>query len=209
MRLIRVCVGGSSPLTRGAPTRPSKHQTQPRIIPAHAGSTPVRRASSAAKRDHPRSRGEHSPSSLNKSCVGGSSPLTRGALRPSPTLPRQSRIIPAHAGSTRHLSRSRSWRWDHPRSRGEHTSILSATTTATGSSPLTRGARSSEAWHDVDTRIIPAHAGSTTRDRGTQHDSQDHPRSRGEHHQRAVSMKPSLRIIPAHAGSTFFDCVQG
>ena len=49
---------------------------------------------------HPRSRGEHWATTSQKSISSGSSPLTRGALRPVTDEPEKERLIPAHAGST-------------------------------------------------------------------------------------------------------------
>ena len=50
---------GSSPLTRGKPTGILRRPTGPRLIPAHAGKTPLRAAHIRRRRAHPRSRGEN------------------------------------------------------------------------------------------------------------------------------------------------------
>ncbi len=91
-----------------------------------------------------------------------------------------------------------------------------------GSSPLTRGARKRALFSKASSRIIPAHAGSTSRVRNSSTMVTDHPRSRGEHSpvpgatlSRGGSSPltrgartvyeidwPYRRIIPAHAGST-------
>ena len=110
----------------------------------------------------------------------------------------------------------------HPRSRGEHWAGVSATLRATGSSPLTRGARiHGDSLHLV-TGLIPAHAGSTSLSCCGLVRFQAHPRSRGEHRRglagfmqrfgsspltrgaRRLCWISCLRIglIPAHAGST-------
>ncbi len=70
----------------------------------------------------------------------GSSPLTRGAPGGRRPTRLRSRIIPAHAGSTRWDRSSRLHRRDHPRSRGEHEVLGLEADRLTGSSPLTRGA---------------------------------------------------------------------
>ena len=54
-----------------------------------------------AGRAHPRSRGEHSKIGGLNTDLTGSSPLTRGALRPSFRFRVGAGLIPAHAGSTR------------------------------------------------------------------------------------------------------------
>ena len=115
---------------------------------------------------------------------------------------------------------------DHPRIRGEHLPDDVRFNVDGGSSPHTRGARSSP-WPGGPARgIIPAYAGSThalgLRRRG----DRDHPRIRGEHgrdgesgrsstgsspHTRGApgSSSPARRrrgIIPAYAGSTLIPC---
>ena len=69
---------GSSPLTRGKPTREPDWDTAGGLIPAHAGKTLPPGPSRTAPTAHPRSRGENvsTPSRLEED--GGSSPLTRG-----------------------------------------------------------------------------------------------------------------------------------
>ncbi|KXB52461.1 hypothetical protein HMPREF0307_02212 [Corynebacterium sp. DNF00584] len=71
---------------------------------------------------HPRSRGEHLGDKAGKDLGEGSSPLTRGALRPPQRLNRPCGLIPAHAGSTTPPSATAPAATAHPRSRGEHSS---------------------------------------------------------------------------------------
>ena len=77
---ISVAISGSSPHTRGARCLDARSVQGPRIIPAYAGSTGRPIGWLRCPRDHPRIRGEHSPT------MNGTTP--RG------------RIIPAYAGST-------------------------------------------------------------------------------------------------------------
>ena len=151
-------------------------------------------------------------------------------------------LIPAHAGSTTcHASAQSSLRAHprsrgehrvrklprlrqgaHPRSRGEHASAVTARTSRSGSSPLTRGALLHPSWIHPAERLIPAHAGSTRTGRGTAPEWPAHPRSRGEHQAQwpcdsgHLGSSPLTRgalptiehaparhgLIPAHAGST-------
>ena len=153
-----------------------------RIIPAYAGSTSWfcwRRPSSA---DHPRIRGEHPCGASTNGTLSGSSPHTRGALSligpvgrvpvgSSPhtrgararnfSVDKESRIIPAYAGSTVTPSWKTSLMTDHPRIRGEHSDRS-----------CSRGAGG---------RIIPAYAGSTSMCPTCSCGRGDHPRIRGEH----------------------------
>ena len=192
------------------------------IIPARAGSTTTCGRPGPGVADHPRSRGEHDVLKWCTSSETGSSPLTRGALADGCPEHLLRGIIPAHAGSTRsahHLGERDS---DHPRSRGEHSAISQLRCIASGSSPLTRGARTLGAPDHVRSGIIPAHAGSTMLAESIPPPPGDHPRSRGEHPRpgpfrgcgegsspltrgapRVVGHAVlSHRIIPAHAGST-------
>ena len=70
---------GSSPHTRGARQLARDRDEIARIIPAYAGSTFPSLASTSARRDHPRIRGEHIVKNGTFSTGMGSSPHTRGA----------------------------------------------------------------------------------------------------------------------------------
>ena len=131
--------GGSSPLARGLLGRSSLDDVRHRIIPARAGFTPIAWPKSGSPRDHPRSRGVYAQNTTRSIGYGGSSPLARG-LPPRPTAPGSSGgIIPARAGFTVGLSRLRSLRSDHPRSRGVYNEWEPSRDAALGSSPLARG----------------------------------------------------------------------
>ena len=119
------------------------------------------RRSFAATWDHPRIRGEHSCFEYEGSTGDGSSPHTRGALRPAPHSALSPRIIPAYAGSTGCRCSLRAVSKDHPRIRGEHPRAPVTTVHGAGSSPHTRGARRCIVPGRWVRRIIPAYAGST------------------------------------------------
>ena len=221
----RPTIPGSSPLTRGAPRACRPVLSPTGIIPAHAGSTRLSAGGVRGEWDHPRSRGEHYRFRIAYRAIEGSSPLTRGAPRRSLWCTATTGIIPAHAGSTLRRGGCSMVSGDHPRSRGEHGFSPNLSKTYVGSSPLTRGAPADRHPHGRRLGIIPAHAGSTRPrlDRGTLR--QDHPRSRGEHGGRRMSIVTALGsspltrgalrhvggvregggIIPAHAGSTSSD----
>ena len=172
--------------------------------------------------DHPRIRGEHAWPTFPSSDRNGSSPHTRGALLRQRAFVFPPRIIPAYAGSTASDGASVYSPRDHPRIRGEHCQRSSVAPPIWGSSPHTRGAPAPSRNHQLQSRIIPAYAGST---RGSAHcriGGRDHPRIRGEHirakaydpnrsgsspHTRGarhleIAVDPIQRIIPAYAGST-------
>ena len=213
---------GSSPLTRGKRPDAREDAGYQGLIPAHAGKTsPARRASSVT-RAHPRSRGENVFQAAKKVAARGSSPLTRGKRRDAliDFVPR--RLIPAHAGKTALMP----WRTAsvsaHPRSRGENARSPICARPTDGSSPLTRGKRSSCVRVQADRGLIPAHAGKThTRSRGRAR-GPAHPRSRGENIMNLLGdaadngsspltrgklrlgglVLRRARLIPAHAGKT-------
>ena len=178
--VVKSYADGSSPLTRGKRRRGCPGHRDRRLIPAHAGKTVADRGPARRGQAHPRSRGENSHTCWQARPINGSSPLTRGkplALIPGP---HDSRLIPAHAGKTscrRGLGRTRS---AHPRSRGENRFRRSRASGPAGSSPLTRGKHVDRPNPPEIARLIPAHAGKTSRLGGASTQHKAHPRSRGE-----------------------------
>ena len=131
-------------------------------------------------------------------------------------------LIPAHAGKTPTRVRIATWRWAHPRSRGENSNRGCSTVDQKGSSPLTRGKRPRQCGGAHDCGLIPAHAGKTTGRPACRSVRWAHPRSRGENGgarargDRRPGSSPLTRgklgfsahaevptgLIPAHAGKT-------
>ena len=132
---------GSSPLTRGKHRHHRRLRRQPRLIPAHAGKTCPALSTGSARRAHPRSRGENVAGIYLSYRRRGSSPLTRGKPEEAAQPIRSHGLIPAHAGKTFNAGRFALICQAHPRSHGENTTASSATFSAQGSSPLTRGKR--------------------------------------------------------------------
>ena len=186
---------GSSPRARGAPTRPAATYGVTGIIPACAGSTRERRVRRRVRRDHPRVRGEHARCPLLLSSSAGSSPRARGAPdRPDRVIDLLG-IIPACAGSTGVVVRTRTLPGDHPRVRGEHRLCSATGVRFAGSSPRARGAPRPRGRQGDHRGIIPACAGSTHPCRPRRPARRDHPRVRGEHGKGA-------RVGPDPAGSS-------
>ena len=153
---------GSSPLTRGKPSRSKRKVMVRGLIPAHAGKTRRGRQPCETIRAHPRSRGENEVPGTTGLTLGGSSPLTRGKLERSQDVKRRSGLIPAHAGKTGTKSTVSLRMTAHPRSRGENPRPRAREPCRSGSSPLTRGKLSEEMGPPPDRGLIPAHAGKTT-----------------------------------------------
>ena len=115
---------GSSPLARGTPALSSIIPVHGRLIPARAGNTPSVTATATSKSAHPRSRGEHPLPGNSSPLMSGSSPLARGTPTWVTCWVCPSRLIPARAGNTSALTSPLDSAPAHPRSRGEHLSIL-------------------------------------------------------------------------------------
>ena len=110
----------------------------------------------------------------------GSSPLTRGKPDDGRGQGVDVRLIPAHAGKTQNWIDKVNDAGAHPRSRGENRLGAHRRGVEVGSSPLTRGKLKRHVHVAVVGRLIPAHAGKTTRSGESWSDPPAHPRSRGE-----------------------------
>ena len=192
------------------------------IIPALAGNTEPLGSSVRAIQDHPRSRGEYKEKKITTALSAGSSPLSRGIPNGWCGSCSTDGIIPALAGNTGVRPRLARRPWDHPRSRGEYSISPALISSATGSSPLSRGIHNGNGTIGGGRGIIPALAGNTWDASIATSWSPDHPRSRGEYQllegawawlggssplSRGIlgRQHPQLcnqRIIPALAGNT-------
>ena len=215
-------MSGSSPPTRGKRSGLGGGADRAGIIPAHAGKTRLRASWAWRTWAHPRLRGENPIIVACRLPAAGSSPLTQGKPMPFIGNSHPKGIIPAHAGKTRRKPVQHDRHRDHPRSRGENTSVKPKSKIAWGSSPLTRGKHapvwSAHAGHG----LIPARAWKTGPTPTRAKPSKAHPRSRGENvaaatrppcslgsspltrgkHCAGDRLISALRLIPAHAGKT-------
>ena len=152
---------GSSPLTRGKRRAYAVNLIMCGLIPAHAGKTCFSATNADTASAHPRSRGENAPACEPADSFQGSSPLTRGKLRPLRGKYWWGRLIPAHAGKTCSYAPRASAHTAHPRSRGENLACLRGRCVVPGSSPLTRGKLVRGGPGLSACGLIPAHAGKT------------------------------------------------
>ena len=194
--------GGSSPLARGTPRSRRGTPRTCRFIPARAGNTPAVRSPASARSVHPRSRGEHRPGATGRDGWAGSSPLARGTRCSRGGRMRRSRFIPARAGNTPPSPRPAPASPVHPRSRGEHRTLMENDSIYSGSSPLARGTLSGADGRPGSPRFIPARAGNTQPRRAGWPSGTVHPRSRGEHSAARKLQGQPGRFIPARAGNT-------
>ena len=157
------CGAGSSPHTRGALL------TWATRIPS--------------RRDHPRIRGEHWFSRVQRVLSSG--------------------IIPAYAGTRVVRPVVDAVRRDHPRIRGEHSCIAVLERPGWGIIPAYAGSTFNETGDAL------REMGSSPHTRGalcisgiSTNRPRDHPRIRGEHQDWRRGANPRTGIIPAYAGST-------
>ena len=214
---------GSSPHVRGTLAWPSSSKLLDGIIPACAGNTLGCDKFAAERGDHPRMRGEHTPSGWQDVHTAGSSPHVRGTHPRDRDAGRADGIIPACAGNTLSAMASRFGLRDHPRMCGEHRVGVHFAFESAGSSPHVQGTQLADGRAFLDDGIIPACAGNTHASRISVPSSWDHPRMCGEHwsetnlavqsggsspHVRGTRNGMPMRlqavgIIPACAGNTW------
>ena len=193
------------------------------LIPAHAGKTKARAYQARVWWAHPRSRGENPDCGVRVFLSEGSSPLTRGKPTDKVCGGVGHGLIPAHAGKTYPYARTQLRRRAHPRSRGENHLTMWIVAWLVGSSPLTRGKPAVLSGPSGLSRLIPAHAGKTSRRACRSPPIWAHPRSRGENptggtatccsrgsspltrgkHGGELGVGRGGGLIPAHAGKTW------
>ena len=172
---------GSSPRMRGTREYQSVPEDIDGIIPAHAGNTRAGSGCPGWPGDHPRACGEHLFVAWTECSCPGSSPRMRGTQCRRTWYPAIGGIIPAHAGNTVGHFCFLSNIWDHPRACGEHDTPLHTPLNVIGSSPRMRGTPAQHRALLDESRIIPAHAGNTSRGSCAWYPRRDHPRACGEH----------------------------
>ena len=157
---------------------------------------------------HPRSRGEHQHDDVLDDHRAGSSPLARGTLSNIDIETARVRFIPARAGNTTIWEPFSPRGSVHPRSRGEHCVLDSHSLSSIGSSPLARGTRRIVNAQGMVGRFIPARAGNTAWADGRPVRVPVHPRSRGEHSNRAPPPTSSNGSSPLARGTRRFDTAE-
>ena len=138
-RPSRSGVTGSSPHTRGTPITRVPIAIYVRFIPAYAGNAMYGCSMLALLTVHPRIRGERRVVILTHDELPGSSPHTRGTLKPAIVSMLSIRFIPAYAGNAYEIESESHHLPVHPRIRGERGKVKKAKYLSTGSSPHTRG----------------------------------------------------------------------
>ena len=194
--------GGSSPRVRGKLWSVRRAGGEPRLIPARAGKTMLRRKSPVYIAAHPRACGENPRARHLPGDCYGSSPRVRGKQQ---WVGRDEGVAVAH-----------------PRACGENVRRGTSRAAVSGSSPRVRGKLERVHARFQRGRLIPARAGKTRRGLGCRPDAQAHPRACGENWTNAgkelpfEGSSPRVRgkrtsrpsapepkgLIPARAGKT-------
>ena len=153
---------GSSPRVRGKRCLERHRCLSHWLIPACAGKTWPRAATSDSASAHPRVCGENDRGGPSLVWVVGSSPRVRG--KPGGGVGRGlgGRLIPACAGKTSTTVTPRTTATAHPRVCGENGMRAVPIGDGSGSSPRVRGKRGTAVPAPSEPRLIPACAGKTT-----------------------------------------------
>ena len=193
---------GSSPRVRGKPRLPDAAHRRVRLIPARAGKTSGTVSRGPPGRAHPRACGENAPHRGGRSMHEGSSPRVRGKLGRGLLLEVGDRLIPARAGKTPSVGRTRSPETAHPRACGENQRGLEASLRAGGSSPARAGKTLDGVGGGEAVGAHPRACGENGQNAGkTFAEGGSSPRVRGKP-PRARSASGRMRLIPARAGKT-------
>ena len=134
----------------------------------------------SSSRDHPRVRGEKTPSCRRVATLTGSPPRARGKV----SVPQHGGgalgITPACAGKSAPSRRHQAPTRDHPRVRGEKVRLPEVADRVMGSPPRARGKVPMQGTDWALQGITPACAGKSLRRYGRCQHTEDHPRVRGE-----------------------------
>ena len=158
---------------------------------------------------YPRWRGEHTVISLPLGDRNGLSPLARGTRNSLRIRQQKYRFIPAGAGNTALLCRSRSVPTVYPRWRGEHGNRSLNSTPASGLSPLARGTLEPVFLSARNFRFIPAGAGNTVRIGFENLYAPVYPRWRGEHGYASNIQRWERGLSPLARGTRVSSCGAG
>ena len=143
--------------------RPCTRQRRLRITPACAGRSPRIRFRTPALRDHPRVCGEKRRAGSGRAGRIGSLPRVRGEVHDDRWRNGNERITPACAGRSNCILRLNAICEDHPRVRGEKSSVRVKNRSKSGSPPRVRGEAEKVENCRYDGGITPACAGRRTR----------------------------------------------
>ena len=170
----------TSPHTRGEPSAAVSVLDRPGNIPAYAGRTIYGEDVNLDAEKHPRIRGENHLARLQVRNHAETSPHTRGERCCCATQPDSPGNIPAYAGRTCFVRRSRRAFEKHPRIRGENLLLGDPEFGDLETSPHTRGELVWRIPTEDAHGNIPAYAGRTGCPKNPARLRQKHPRIRGE-----------------------------
>ena len=149
-------------------------------IPAYAGKAPHAHRGVTRTRKHPRIRGESERAGTQRTARMETSPHTRGKLHYLLMFALQDGNIPAYAGKAIQFGDFSDVTEKHPRIRGESSSVVSSKSSASETSPHTRGKLCWLIPGDTTYGNIPAYAGKANVLYVLSESTVKHPRIRGE-----------------------------
>ena len=179
-RATRSASSGSSPRVRGKLVQQGQILVRHGLIPACAGKTLRLLGRRRGPGAHPRVCGENCTQPSPPWPLMGSSPRVRGKQEGAGGEPCRVGLIPACAGKTGSPASLTSGGRAHPRVCGENEGALRSVLARWGSSPRVRGKLTPITIVAIPTRLIPACAGKTVRDRSRAAADRAHPRVCGE-----------------------------
>ena len=175
-----ICTMGSPPHARGKVICHCEMDMYHGITPACAGKRGLVRYMAHLDKDHPRMRGEKFTAARCQPKGKGSPPHARGKVSGGFPCQPHSRITPACAGKRMLGEWEARQNKDHPRMRGEKSSLRVPNPMGTGSPPHARGKGLIFCNGDAIYRITPACAGKSAPVSPLDRIGWDHPRMRGE-----------------------------
>ena len=192
---------GPSPRLRGTPVDVAVEVSGTRSIPAPAGNTSHLRIPRRKGPVHPRACGEHAVATRRYSSQTGPSPRLRGTQARHTRWAGICRSIPAPAGNTVVIIKTRIAPSVHPRACGEHSATRQRTLRNCGPSPRLRGTRHVQGDDTVPDRSIPAPAGNTLPGPWARATRSVHPRACGEHRNSGLYFTAILGPSPRLRGT--------
>ena len=190
----------TSPHTRGEPSAAVSVLDRPGNIPAYAGRTIYGEDVNLDAEKHPRIRGENHLARLQVRNHAETSPHTRGERCCCATQPDSPGNIPAYAGRTCFVRRSRRAFEKHPRIRGENLLLGDPEFGDLETSPHTRGELVWRIPTEDAHGNIPAYAGRTGCPKNPARLRQKHPRIRGENVEALFGSASILETSPHTRG---------
>ncbi len=177
--------GELPPQARGRPQGVGRSRLPDGATPAGAGTTSNPRWRSSGPADHPRRRGDDAFGAPKLTPAKGPPPQARGRHSQDVAGLQSRGTTPAGAGTTRPRATRTSRTTDHPRVRGDDSSVRCAICALIGPLPCVRGRFEAKGWTSLKSGTTPACAGTIERSTARRPPPADHPRVCGDDYVRS------------------------